>query len=110
MHIFPYSLREGTAAAKLPNHVSTDEKNQRAHIMLNVAEAMKKDFCTKYVGRELPVLFEQKKDGRWSGMTENYIEVRADGENLRGKTVPVKIIAYNEDGGYLEGYTAEPRP
>lgn len=103
MHIFPYSEREGTAAAGFAGKVTEDEKNRRAHIMLEVAERMKTEFCEGFIGREMPVLFEQKRDDKWSGMTENYIEVRADSGNLRGKTVTVKFTDYNRLGGYLTG-------
>lgn len=103
MHIFPYSVREGTAAAKLPDRVDESEKNRRTHIMLESADKMKKDFCVRYIGRTEEVLFEQEKNGIWSGMTCNYLEVRVkSGENLRGKKIPVTIKSYENDG-YLTG-------
>lgn len=103
MHIFPYSVREGTAAAKLPDRVDESEKNRRTHIMLESAEKMKRDFCDKYIGRTEEVLFEQRKNGIWSGMTRNYLEVRVKSDNdLRGKNIPVTIISY-ENEGFLTG-------
>lgn len=97
MHIFPYSVREGTVAAKLENRVSEEEKNRRAHIMLNIAAKLKKDFCESHIGTCVPVLFEQKRDGAWSGFTENYMEVRMRSENdLRGKTKNVILTKYDK--------------
>ncbi len=102
MHIFPYSVREGTLAEKLPDRVGEEEKAERTHIMLESAKGMKKSFCESYVGEAVEVLFEQEKDGAWSGMTPNYIEVRKKGkENLRGVTKKVVISAYDEEGEYL---------
>ena len=102
MHIFPYSVREGTAAAKLSGRVDEAEKNRRAHIMLNAAADMKKAFCEKYIGEKLQVLFEQKKDGLWSGMTRNYIEVRTKTEeDIKDMTKTVTIKGFDENGEFL---------
>lgn len=102
MHIFPYSVREGTAAAKLSGRVNEAEKNRRAHIMLNAAADMKKAFCEKYIGEKLQVLFEQKKDGLWSGMTRNYIEVRTKTEkDIKDMTKTVTIKGFDENGEFL---------
>ena len=98
MHIFPYSVREGTLAADLPNRVPDSVKNDRCHIMLEKAAEMKKVFCEKYIGKTVNVLFEQKKDGAWSGMTANYVEVRKKSdENLRGKIQQVRISGYDSE-------------
>lgn len=102
MHIFPYSVREGTAAAKLSGRVDEAEKTRRAHIMLNAAADMKKAFCEKYIGEMLQVLFEQKKDGLWSGMTRNYIEVRTKTEeDIKDMTKTVTIKGFDENGEFL---------
>ena len=98
MHIFPYSVREGTLAADLTNRVPDSVKNDRCHIMLEKAAEMKKVFCEKYIGKTVNVLFEQKKDGAWSGMTANYVEVRKKSdENLRGKIQQVRISGYDSE-------------
>ena len=104
MHIFPYSAREGTAAASLPDKVPDNIKAKRTHTMLELADAMKKTFIENFTVSVMPVLFEQQKDGVWSGMTENYIEVRVKSDlNLKGKIVNVKFEKYNNINKYLEG-------
>lgn len=104
MHIFPYSVREGTLAARLPNRVSDEVKTERAHIMLSLAADMKRRFCEGFIGKQLPVLFEQQKNGMWSGMTENYMEVRCKStEALRSRLAEVKLCDYRSDGEYLIG-------
>ena len=102
MHIFPYSVREGTAAAKLPDRVSDADKDRRCHIMLKTAAEMKKSFYESYIGKETEVLFEQKKGDMWIGTTRNYMEVRIPSdESLKGKTLNVTIGGYDEEGEFL---------
>lgn len=104
MHIFPYSEREGTAAADFPDKVTDEDKNKRAHIMLESAKAMKSAFYKKRIGTQAEVLFEQKKDGKFVGMTRNYMEVRTETDtDIRGKFISVAIVGYNEHEEYLEG-------
>lgn len=102
MHIFPYSVREGTAAATLPDKVSDTDKTRRTHTMLEVAKRLKREFCEKYIGCDIEVLFEQKKNGEWIGMTKNYIEVHTKSEeNLSGKLVISKITGYDKENEAL---------
>ena len=102
MHIFPYSVREGTVAAKLSGRVDEKTKTDRTHVMLDSAKAMKKSFCESFIGQEEEVLFEQEKNGVWSGMTSNYIEVyKQSKKDLRGVCEKVIFSEYNEDGEFL---------
>jgi len=94
VHIFPYSIRKGTPAAKMPNQVPESIKAERAAKMAQLAEKMQKDFEEKYIGKTVEVLFEQ--DGK--GHTANFIQVHAEGGEGVAKVV---IIGTNEDG--LEG-------
>lgn len=104
MHIFPYSVREGTAAAKFPDRVDENEKTRRTHIMLDDAAKMKEEFCRSFENTEEVVLFEQQRDGMWSGMTENYIEVRcASDEDLRGREVTVILKKYDKENEFIGG-------
>ncbi len=100
MHIFPYSKREGTLAALFPDQIEESEKNRRAHIMLSVAADMKKNFYKSYIGKTLPVLFEQKKGDFWIGYTPNYMEVRCKSA-LCEKTIDVKILSYDSENECL---------
>ena len=96
MHIFPYSVRPGTPAAKMrqnPNAV----KEERAHRAAAVAAEMHRAYLEGCVGRVYPVLFEQPKNGRFSGHAPNYMEVLADGENLHNIVKNVQIIGIDGD-------------
>lgn len=74
-HIFPYSKRQGTPAAKMADQIPEAVKAERAEKMQHAINLQKKQFLENYVGREMWVLFEQ--DGE--GLTSNYLRVKADG-------------------------------
>ena len=102
MHVFPYSVREGTAAAKMEEQVPKAEKHRRARAASVVAKRMKNDFLLSQVGLTVPVLFEQETSpGVWSGHTGNYCEVRCDGSGLHNAVVNVQITGLS--GGALWG-------
>ena len=104
MHIFPYSKREGTLAARLSNHIGDEVKTHRTHIMLGVAAAMKSEFCKSHIGKCEDVLFEQIRGGLWSGRTKNHIEVRCEcNDDLKGMIKPIKLVEYIPDGEYMLG-------
>jgi len=98
MHIFPYSIRQGTAAEKFPDQVQEAVKNQRAQKMLALAATMKEEFYRKYIGRTMPVLMEQKKDGCYHGTCANYMDVSIKIEKeLAGQILPVEITGYENE-------------
>lgn len=97
MHIFPYSIRKGTVAEKLPDQVLENIKNQRAKEMLDLALTSKKAFYEEYIGREIPVLIEQKQGKMYHGTTSNYMDVMVDvPDSYTGKIINVKINNYSD--------------
>ena len=96
MHIFPYSVRPGTPAAKMRQNPKA-VKEERAHRAAAVAAEMHRAYLEGCVGRVYPVLFEQPKNGRFSGHASNYMEVLADGENLHNIVQNVQIIGIDGD-------------
>lgn len=98
-HVFPYSQREGTIAAKAPNQIDNSIKSQRSKIMIEAANATRKTFLESQIGRSEPVLFEQTaKDGCWIGYTKNYtpVKIRSD-KPLNGEILNVKLYAVEGD-------------
>lgn len=95
MHIFPYSLREGTSASCFKNEVPKDKIKARIDILKSLAEVFSLRYREKFVGREVDVLVESKPDkksGLLTGYTDTYIKVTLEGrESLCGEIVPVKI-------------------
>lgn len=99
MHIFPYSRREGTPAAKMPGQILQAEKERRAARAAQVEEEMRRSYAESFLGKTLPVLFEQTDEkGFWTGHTMNYLFVEVEGENLHNKIVDVKITGLSEKG------------
>ncbi len=99
MHIFPYSRRTGTPAAKMPGQIPNAEKERRAARAGAVEQEMRQAYQARFVGKTLPVLFEQQDDqGRWTGHTPNYILVAAPGEALSNRILDVRITAVTEKG------------
>ena len=104
MHLFPYSIRPGTPAAKM-EQVSAQVKEERAHRAAEVAAKMHRDYLEGCVGEVYPVLFEQPKDGRYAGHAPNYMEVLAEGEDLHNEVRSVRITG--TDGRVLLGTIEE---
>ncbi len=91
MHVFPYSVRPGTAAASMDGHVPESVKAERAARMRELGARMKRRYLDTCVGRDLSVLPETKKDGACFGHAANYCPVRFRGPFERGKIVTVHI-------------------
>ena len=90
MHIFPYSIRPGTKAAAM-EQVPSAVKEQRAGRAAQAAETMRQAYLQGCVGRVYPVLFEQEKDGYYTGHAPNYCEVGVRASDLHNKVLDVKI-------------------
>jgi threonylcarbamoyladenosine tRNA methylthiotransferase MtaB len=93
IHVFSYSPRSGTAAAKMAKQVADKVKKERSRQMLALAEESANNFRESFTGEALDVLWEkQTDDGDWTGMTGNYIRVYAKSkDNLRNKKSTIKI-------------------
>jgi threonylcarbamoyladenosine tRNA methylthiotransferase MtaB len=76
-HVFPYSKRKNTTAAKLENHIHHAEKKQRVKALLMLGEAKLNLFTEDQIGKRAQVLFERKnKHGLFEGYSSNYIRVQ----------------------------------
>ena len=100
MHIFPYSIRPGTKAAAM-EQLSAAVKERRAARAAEVASQMHRTYLEGCVGQVYPVLFEQEKDGYYTGHAPNYCETGVQVEDLHNKVLNVKITG--TDGDMLIG-------
>ena len=98
MHIFPYSRRTGTPAAKMADQVPNAVKEERAARAGALAARLKAAYLEQWVGASLPVLFEEEKEGLWRGHAPNYVEVMAHGEALHNVIRDVNITELHGDG------------
>ncbi len=77
VHVFPYSEREGTVAAKMPGSIPKSERYRRAEIMSEAAKAGEEAFREAHIGRTVSVLFEHEKDDSFhQGHTKDYLLVK----------------------------------
>ena len=91
MHVFPFSLRKGTKAETLPNHIDNEEKKSRARKLLEVSKELELNYYNKYLNKEVEVLIEESKDGYSFGHTGNYLYVKINKDLEHNKFVTVKI-------------------
>lgn len=101
-HIFPYSKREGTPAAKLPNQLSNEVKNQRSGQLAELISATRKSCLESLVGSEIEVLLEQvhEENGEvgMMGHTANFAPVFVVGANhATSKLLNVTILKYENE-------------
>ncbi len=92
MHIFKYSPRKGTVAAKMQNQINPEIKEIRSNKLIELSNKNEIEFLEKYIGKNLEVLFETKtKNNCTEGHTTNYITVLAEGEKNENTIANVKI-------------------
>ena len=86
MHVFKYSPRKGTKAAVMENQVSGNIKEERSKRLIELSNKNEIEYNNKYIGKEVEDLFEEKKDGIYTGHTQNYIMIYCEtNENLENK-------------------------
>lgn len=97
LHVFPYSMRTGTPAARMTDQIPEEVKNERVHRLLELNDQLAKEYASQFEGDVLEVIPEElyKEDlasGLYEGYTDNYLKVvfEAD-ESMVGKIVRVKI-------------------
>ncbi|KQL38173.1 30S ribosomal protein S12 methylthiotransferase [Bacillus sp. FJAT-25509] len=97
LHVFPYSKRTGTPAARMEDQVDEEVKNQRVHRLIELSNQLAKEYASMFDGDVLEVIPEEKyteddAEGLLIGYTDNYLKVVFEGtEDMIGKIVKVKI-------------------
>ena len=93
IHIFPYSPREGTPAARMKDQVAPEVKEKREKALAAEEKALRLDFMKQFIGQEVEVLFEKHHDGEYvSGYTSNYLRVQANGDETIENTLQIVKI------------------
>lgn len=92
MHIFKYSPRKGTVAAKMKNQIDGDKKDERSKKLIELSNKNEKEYLEKYVGKTVDVLFEEQDSEFFKGHTANYIMVKSkQSEECLNKIISVEI-------------------
>ena len=79
MHVFKYSRRKGTVAAKMKNQISAEIKDIRSKRLLQLSSENETEYLEKYIGKKVRVLIEEKDGEYIKGHTGNYIVVKTVG-------------------------------
>ena len=79
LHVFPFSLRRGTKAETLPNHIDEKIKKERCRKLIDLSEELEKEYFNKFVGKEVVFIPEVYKNGYLIGHTGNYLLVKYKG-------------------------------
>ncbi len=98
-HVFQYSQRKGTPAAKRPDQISPDTKEKRSKIIIAETQKTRDAFIEKFIGKTMRVLFEQPaKDGLFEGKTDNYITVHAPSDTDLNDQFRNVLLERNDNG------------
>ncbi len=92
LHVFPFSLRDGTAAQQLPDHIAPAIKKQRAAEAAALSEELYDDYRRKWTGRGVDVLVEKCEDGISYGYTSEYVPAAVEGEYPVGRIVHAHAV------------------
>lgn len=82
MHVFKYSPRKGTVAAKMPNQINGNIKEERSRKLIKLSNSNQNKYNELYIGNDLDVLFEEIEDCYLKGHTSNYMEVKTKINNI----------------------------
>ncbi|WP_338789049.1 tRNA (N(6)-L-threonylcarbamoyladenosine(37)-C(2))-methylthiotransferase MtaB [Metabacillus sp. FJAT-53654] len=106
LHVFPYSKRTGTPAARMDDQVDEEIKNNRVHRLIELSDQLAKEYASQFEDEVLEVIpeeafKEETNEGLYVGYTDNYLKVVFPAnEEMVGKIVKVKITKagypYNE--------------
>lgn len=106
IHVFAYSQRPGTPAAKAPDQVTKEDKSKRSHRMIAAGNELRDAYLERHLGNMAEVLLETRgKDGCMEGYTPQYISVlvnRCEQEPSPGTIVKVRLTGHKDGVCYGE--------
>ncbi|MGC8796778.1 tRNA (N(6)-L-threonylcarbamoyladenosine(37)-C(2))-methylthiotransferase MtaB [Thermodesulfovibrio sp.] len=97
LHVFSYSKRPFTKASTMCEDIPDNIKKERASYLIEVGKKKKSEYIKKFVGSELEVIVENKKNGFFSATSDNYIKCFIDSkESITGNILRV-IVNYVDE-------------
>ena len=91
IHVFPYSVRSGTAAERMPGHVDQAVKRARVDRLIALSDRLSHDYHRSLVGKRASILIERVEDGWSEGFTETYVRARVPAPARRGELVEAVV-------------------
>lgn len=101
IHVFPYSKRNNTKAALMPNQVDESVKKDRANKLIRVSEILENEYESKYIDKEMYIITEENHQKEIVGFTENYIKVIIDNPDGLKSNMYIKVKLLNKDNDYV---------
>lgn len=109
IHVFPYSRRTGTPAARYPDQLTTAEKKERVRRVMELEKEISKSYRDTFKGKTVRVIAEEIKDGAYEGLSDEYIRVRLAGGHIeRGHMYDAVVTGVTGDGLAAEVVKEEP--
>lgn len=98
LHVFPYSKREGTVAAKMSNQIDGNIKKDRVRKLLSVSDVLKRKYYESLIGTNEELLTEKYEDGYLIGHLSNYglCKVKSDNKDTN-KIFKVNLLSYENE-------------
>ncbi len=98
IHVFKYSVREGTKAAGFENQIDEKIKSERSKRLISLADESAQDFMNHMLGKTVSVLIEKKTDNMYEGYTANYIRALIESkENIENQVIEAKVTKIRDD-------------
>ena len=98
VHVFKYSKRKWTVAAKMDNQVDGNIAQKRSEKLITLASNLKREYIEKMLGKKETILIESQNSGYVQGYTPNYVMVKVkSNENLIGKQIKVTLKEIDKD-------------
>ncbi len=94
MHIFKFSRRKGTVADRMPGQLTEKEKHARSLVLQELDDRMKEAYLSLFIGEDVKILVEETEGDCVLGLTERYVQVKADVSNPEGP-------AYSDEKGLI---------
>ena len=102
IHVFPFSLRKGTKAEELPNHIDDVTKKKRVKTLIDLSKKLEIEYFSKFISKEVEFLPEIYKDGYIIGHTGNYLQIKSKG-TVKDLNLLKKVKIDSLDYPYLIG-------
>jgi threonylcarbamoyladenosine tRNA methylthiotransferase MtaB len=99
IHVFKYSVREGTTAAKMTDQVNDSIKHDRSQILIELANKISNEFMNNFINKNMEVLIETEKNNNlFEGYTSNYLKVLIKSDkNIKNEIINVSIKDVHDD-------------
>ena len=107
IHVFSYSDRKGTASSRMPDKVPPEVIHRRSGILHDLGKEKWRGFIDRFIGKKLDVLIENRRDkktGKLTGLSDNYIRVLLDGDDSWKNNIVSVRISKREDNNLLGAF------